>query len=1354
MVENKIKLVSFNTQHKLHSHLNEFKVFIFKHKIDIICVQDTGITSKMSNMCMIPGYELIQTTNDKPKQANAIAMYIKKNLSHEKIEYEVDKEHRMIVANIKIMNKQIKIINAYMSPKKDAFRKIQAERLKELTNSKDYYIVAGDFNEYVDVNMDRQSSIPKITKPTNSKAFKYLEEANLIDSHRIINPDTKNFTFEKLDSINNRWTKTRIDYIWMSQSLTHLLCDANIIKQDYYISDHKPIFILFKADISETDKFVLFSKPNFKLTDKILMNHDIMNATTYNELTEAITKHNHTTATKQSNPPYVADNALRALKNDYRIVKKYLKKIIKSKLISDDDTITLNLIAKAYDQLVDNTNGNDVKRLGRLIKNKISYRLREMRLMNSERLADRLEETLKENPNEVFKMIKAKRNTTQIAAVKSNDVTYIEKEDVLKYTKIEWEKSFKDNSTPETALKETSNVSSFITKPITLEELKKVITRTKINKAAGPDEVYYESLKALDEPSLEKLLEHLNKALKDGNIPNDWKHCRLFPIYKNMGSKLEMQNYRPIALISNIYKIFTNLLNKRVNDYMNIHRMMPSEQAGFQKGKDTHTNIITVSNIIRHCNLTKSEFHAAFIDLSKAYDSVPYWYIDKTLNELNFPKPFIDLINNMYKQNTADVITAYGPTESFNIFKGLRQGDPLSPTLFNIMLINTINRIKNSKKGIKVNDKYFNILAYADDIIIFGKTNKDLLDTWKILLDEIKKIKIEINVGKSAYMWNNVNYIPKIPSILNKPIEALGNTGSYKYLGIYLNAKLDHAPHWISTINKFKTATIKILTAYIPFCTKIKLINQCAFPILTYSMNTLMMEDPVINELEKWLTKYMNITQKNYTNISYKAYTAIYELYDIKALNLSYYVNYNYNKILNNNSLANESANKKRLLAGLNNIIKPLAIVIKDSSNKKIDPINFKLNYANQEYKLKEETIVWTDGSFKDNKITSATWWGKDNPKNKIINTIGKSSFEAELYAIELAINQTKAKSLRIITDSKASIDALTNWNMKSKNVKNKSKYKSLINRIWLKITQNRVNVKFSHVFGHLDENRNSNDEIWMQKWEKTTKEWESATETVVMGNTLADIATNQIGEEIPIPEAPLGSDEYVILYKNKPWEGNILKLIRLEVTKININNWKRSTSGKTVKLINEKNVDWESTIWPIHEKSYKLFSLARLKHKILFGLPTRHALAKKNAKKPYDTEICPRCNKESENTEHIFTCETNKEIIDRASLKFTDEIKLIIKVNEEEPLLWIGNERSEKHAFTNRAVIYQSTMLNWTSRANSIEDEKKIVDTIRLTSNLLAQEIWKERCKALYKKTTTIPTQSPIPPTTNPTLI
>ncbi|RVE40675.1 hypothetical protein evm_014675 [Chilo suppressalis] len=171
---------------------------------------------------------------------------------------------------------------------------------------------------------------------------------------------------------------------------------------------------------------------------------------------------------------------------------------------------------------------------------------------------------------------------------------------------------------------------------VSLYEIRIALKQLKNNKAAGDDGITTELLRAGGTPVLKVLQKLFNSVIHQGKTPKAWSRSEVILFFKK-GDKTLLKNYRPISLLSHIYKLFsrviTNRLARRLDDFQ------PPEQAGFRKGFRTIDHIHTLRQIIQKTEEYNRPLCLAFVDYEKAFDSIETWAVLQSLQRCQVKVP-------------------------------------------------------------------------------------------------------------------------------------------------------------------------------------------------------------------------------------------------------------------------------------------------------------------------------------------------------------------------------------------------------------------------------------------------------------------------------------------------------------------------------------------------------------------------------------------------------------------------------------------------------------------------------------------------------------------------------------------
>ena len=114
----------------------------------------------------------------------------------------------------------------------------------------------------------------------------------------------------------------------------------------------------------------------------------------------------------------------------------------------------------------------------------------------------------------------------------------------------------------------------------------------------------------------------MNLSIQKGIYALKLKHAKIVPVYKD-GDELDPANYRPISLLSNIKRIFEKLVNNRINNFINKHKILCPSQYGFRKHCSTEHALLDIVGKIQKY-MDEKLFRGNFIDLRKAFDTVDH----------------------------------------------------------------------------------------------------------------------------------------------------------------------------------------------------------------------------------------------------------------------------------------------------------------------------------------------------------------------------------------------------------------------------------------------------------------------------------------------------------------------------------------------------------------------------------------------------------------------------------------------------------------------------------------------------------------------------------------------------------
>ena len=285
-------------------------------------------------------------------------------------------------------------------------------------------------------------------------------------------------------------------------------------------------------------------------------------------------------------------------------------------------------------------------------------------------------------------------------------------------------------------LKKRNENSLFMT-PTSPQEIINVIESLNTKKSNGPQSVPFKILDVL-KPEVSSILSKLfNLSLQSGIFPSILKTVNVLPIYKNKGSPLSVNNYRPISLLSNIDKIFEKIVKERLLNFLKLNNIIINKQFGFRNKHSTLHALMSLTENIRK-NLDKGNYSCEiFIDLQKAFDTVDHKILLSKLDHYGIRGVTNAWFESYLNDRTQSVFVNNSISSKIKIKYGVPQGSVLGPILFLIYINDLLNSIFFS-----------DVFHFADDTSLLYSASS------------LSKIRKSLNLDlKSLQNWLNSNKI-------------------------------------------------------------------------------------------------------------------------------------------------------------------------------------------------------------------------------------------------------------------------------------------------------------------------------------------------------------------------------------------------------------------------------------------------------------------------------------------------------------------------------------------------------------------------------------------------------------------
>ena len=337
------------------------------------------------------------------------------------------------------------------------------------------------------------------------------------------------------------------------------------------------------------------------------------------------------------------------------------------------------------------------------------------------------------------------------------------------------------------------------------------------------------------------LLKSYNYSLEIGAFSTSQKQGVITCIPKEGKSKLYLKNWRPITLLNVDFKIASAALANRIKPFLD--SIISETQQGFVKGRYIGECTRLIYDLIEKVEEDEIPGLLLLIDFEKAFDTLEWSFINRTLSFFGFGTDFCDWVQALYKNPESCIINNGNCSSFFNILRGVRQGDPLSPYLFilSLELMSASMKYDPDITGIKINDSEYMLSQYADDSSLLLDGNEKSLERSLFILEKFSECAgLRANIDKTEAIWIGSMKNSRHTILPNKNLN-WNTSGKFKLLGIKfdLNAEDKTLINFDEKIEKIKLLLNKWIYRDLTIMGKITVIKSLALPIIIQPLTVL-----------------------------------------------------------------------------------------------------------------------------------------------------------------------------------------------------------------------------------------------------------------------------------------------------------------------------------------------------------------------------------------------------------------------------------------------------------------------------------------------------------------------------------
>lgn len=340
-------------------------------------------------------------------------------------------------------------------------------------------------------------------------------------------------------------------------------------------------------------------------------------------------------------------------------------------------------------------------------------------------------------------------------------------------------------------------------------------------------------------------------------------------------SASKISEFRPISCCNTLYKVISKLLANRLKQIL--PSIISNSQSAFIPGRSLAENVLLATELVAGYNWKNISKRAMLkVDLQKAFDTVNWDFVLNTVKALNFPTSFVNLIKQCLTTTSFSISINGELCGYFKGTRGLRQGDPLSPYLF-VLVMEVFCRMlnENYSAGLigfhpKAEHPQVTHLAFADDIMVFFDGSKDSLENIAKTLHEFTKWSgLSMNRSKTDLFTGGLTHDE------TNDLASLGfNLGSLpiRYLGLPLMHRNLRIDDYRPLLDKLRSYFTLWTSRALSYAGRLQMLKSVIYGLLNFWFTAFILPKGCITQIQTLCSRFLwsgDVTKRCTTKVAW-----------------------------------------------------------------------------------------------------------------------------------------------------------------------------------------------------------------------------------------------------------------------------------------------------------------------------------------------------------------------------------------------------------------------------------------------------------------------------------------------------